>query len=69
MSVVTKTGRVKMIGDTFAFLTDEPDGHDIFVPRSVLDQAALRLQRGDRVAYDATPAPRGPRATRISLAD
>jgi cold shock CspA family protein len=57
-----------MVGPTFAFLADESGGPDVFVPRSVFDEAALALQRGDRVAYEATPAPRGLRATKISLA-
>jgi cold shock CspA family protein len=68
MSSATKTAVVKMRSLTFAFLTADDGSGDIFVPRAVIEQSGLALQKGDPVSFTAEPAPRGPRATWIAAA-
>jgi cold shock CspA family protein len=65
---VTKTGRVKMIRESFAFLTANDDSGDCFVHSSVIERAGLSLAKGDLVRYEIEPSARGPKAISIALA-
>jgi cold shock CspA family protein len=68
MSVIVKSGVVKMVGPNFAFATADDGSGDCFIPRSTIEESGIALEKGDAITYSATLAPRGPRATSIKLA-
>jgi cold shock CspA family protein len=68
LMTVKKSGVIKMVGPNFGFATSDDDSGDCFLPRSVILESGLVLDKGDHITYSAVPTPRGMRATSISLA-
>jgi cold shock CspA family protein len=64
----TKTGRVKMTGPSFGFLTCDDGSGDVFIHASVWERAGLSLSKGDDVTFAVEPTDRGPRAVSIAPA-
>jgi len=63
------TGTVKWFNAVkgFGFISpDNSDGKDVFVHRSIVEQAGLNeLIEGQRVEFDTEAAPKGPQATSV----
>jgi cold shock protein len=70
MAIATlKTGTIKKLASDrgFGFITAE-DGQDYFFHRSGVNGDFDVLSAGQAVTFETEPSPKGPRATRVTLA-
>ena len=66
------TGKVKWFNDAkgFGYITPDDGGKDLFAHHSSIQMDGFKsLKRGDRVEFDITDDPKGPRASNVRRID
>ena len=67
-----QTGVVEFFKDDkgYGFIRPDNGGKDVFVHHSVIQMDGFKsLKRGDRVEFEITEDPKGPRASNVRLID
>ena len=70
--MATQTGIVEFFKDDkgYGFIRPDGGGKDVFVHHSVIQMDGFKsLKRGDRVEFDITDDPKGPRASNVRRVD
>ena len=70
--MATQTGTVEFFKDDkgYGFIRPDGGGKDVFVHHSVIQMDGFKsLKRGDRVEFDITDDPKGPRASNVRRVD
>ncbi|WP_349260532.1 cold shock domain-containing protein [Longimicrobium sp.] len=70
--MATQTGIVEFFKDDkgYGFIRPDGGGKDVFVHHSVIQMEGFKsLKRGDRVQFEITEDPKGPRASNVRRVD
>ena len=70
--MATQTGTVEFFKDDkgYGFIRPDGGGKDVFVHHSVIQMDGFKsLKRGDRVEFEITDDPKGPRASNVRRVD